>query len=100
MTPRFGEVAMLSSAEQLLGFEVVTAFGSLGVVVEPGTRVPAAAVDSMLVQGGVSRSLFYHVPLAAITSVSHSRAVVTVEIDGSDFSPRLREDGSVDLHVH
>jgi hypothetical protein len=85
-------------SERLIGFRVMGPHGELGRVVEcevgRGVRVP-----TITVRGGASDSLVYHVPTERLRSVSRDTRTVTVEVDVTDFVPRLAKNGTVDLHV-
>ena len=82
----------------LVGFRVIGPHGELGRVVECDGRRGAGA-STIVVRGGVSDSLVYHVPTERLRSVSRDTRVVTVEVDLADFVPRLAKNGTVDLHL-
>lgn len=81
----------------VVGYEALGRHGSLGVVVhvdESDRQEPA-----LVVLGGVSYSLVYHVPWRCVRSVSERERRVVFELDLADFHARLREDGRVELRV-
>lgn len=81
----------------IVGFEALGRHGALGVVVdadEGGERAPA-----IVVRGGISDSLVYHVPWASVRSISSKDRRVVLDLDLADFDPYLREDGTVDLRL-
>jgi hypothetical protein len=88
-------------AQHVLGFEVQAPGGPLGVVVEDGRTGDGRARDAsvLLVRGGVSSALYYHLPTALVASISPGQRSLSVRVTASDFAPRLRHDGSVDLYV-
>lgn len=69
--------------------------GLLGVV--EGRR--RGAHDPLLVCGGVSGALTYHVPLSHVRDVSVETRTVRVDLDVTDFVPMLRPDGTIELHA-
>lgn len=82
------------------GFEAVARGGPLGVVVDATRAGRSSAPDHLLVRGGVSEALYYHVPIRHVTSVFPVRRALAVDVETDDFAPRLRPDGSVDLYVY
>ena len=82
-----------------MGFHVIARCGPLGFVVDPTRSGRPDEPDLLVVRGGLSCSLYYHVPLASLTSIAPGRRMLAIDLDVADFSPRLRGDGSVDLHV-
>jgi hypothetical protein len=92
MTPAVDTVA-------LVGFRVDGRHGRLGVVIDNGSDGRDAEESELLVRGGASDALYYHVPTSSVARVSTEKGTVTLDLDVIDFTPRLREDGSVDLHL-
>lgn len=86
-------------ARQVLGYEVHAPGGPLGVVVDDERSGDGQASSVLLVRGGVSSALYYHLPTALVASISPGQRALSVRVTASDFSPRLRHDGSVDLYV-
>ena len=79
----------------IVGFEALGRHGALGIVVdveELGEQAPA-----LVVRGGVSEALVYHVPWARVRAVSLRERQVVLDLDLADFDPLLRDDGIVEL---
>jgi len=53
----------------------------------------------LLVRGGTSDALYFHVPAELITTVARGRCDLRIDADVSDFLPHLRADGSVNLFL-
>jgi hypothetical protein len=51
----------------------------------------------LLVRGGTSQALYFHVPVELVTAVARGRCDIRIDADVSDFTAHLRPDGSVDL---
>jgi hypothetical protein len=81
--------------EASIGFEARGRHGALGVVVGVSRTGPASLV--LVICGGVSRGLVYHVPGALVTAISRSRRFVVVDADLDDFHAVLRADGTIEL---
>lgn len=86
-------------ARHVLGFEVHAPGGPLGVVVDDVRDGSEPTPSVLLVRGGVSSALYYHLPAALVSSISPGRRSLSVQVTAGDFTPRLRDDGSVDLYV-
>lgn len=73
-------------------------YGELGTVVDtelaPGMDGPA-----LIVRGGVSEALVYHVPSGRILGVSNENCTVTADADITDFVPILSDDGTIVLRL-
>lgn len=76
----------------LAGYTVIGRHGYLGTVVEGGG-------DPIVFRGGISDALLFHVPAAMVATISPGSRSVTLEVDVGDFTPRLGEDGRVELHL-
>jgi hypothetical protein len=83
----------------LAGYQVDGRHGRLGTVIDPGSEGREAEEAELLVRGGASDALYYHVPASSVARVSTERRTVMLDLDVIDFTPRLRDDGSVDLHL-
>jgi hypothetical protein len=84
--------------EDVAGWTVSGRHGPLGRVVQPESADwDADEHPLLLVRGGRSRALLFHVPLELVTVVARSRCEIRIDADVSDFSAHLRADGSVDL---
>lgn len=53
----------------------------------------------IVVRGGVSDALTYFVPAARVRTLSPEGRTVRLEIDLTEFVPRLRQDGTVELRA-
>ncbi len=84
----------------VVGFEVRGTIASLGFVapLDHPEGVSGAAVE-LLVIGGRSSLLHFYIPLEHVTSVSPKARTVVVDVDVVDFTPRVGEDGTVELHI-
>jgi len=83
----------------LIGYRVDGRHGRLGTVIDAEGEERETEQSEILVRGGASDALYYHVPSAAVVDVSLERRTVTLDLDVVDFTPRLRDDGSVDLYL-
>lgn len=74
-------------------------YGELGTVVD--TELAPGDMDgpALVVRGGVSEALVYHVPSRRILGVSNENCTVTVDADVTDFVPLLSADGTVVLRL-
>jgi hypothetical protein len=82
-------------SRDLDGYRVLGRSGLLGVV-DGARRGPR---DPLLVCGGVSGALTYHVPLSHVRDVSVENRTVSVDLDVTDFVPTLLPDGTIELHA-
>jgi hypothetical protein len=84
--------------EQLVGFVALGREGELGVVVgeEPNDQ---GLEETLVVRGGASKALTYFVPPARLRSISREERTVVLDVDLSEFVPRLHEDGTVELRL-
>jgi hypothetical protein len=86
------------TTRDIVGYRVLGTRGELGVVVDlPPAREPEPEV--ILVQGGVSNSLTFHVPTHRVRSLSRESRTIYVDIDLLDFIPRLDENGAIELRA-
>jgi len=51
----------------------------------------------IVVRGGVSKGLIYFVPIDRVRRLSQEGRTVLLDMDLTDFVPRLHEDGTVEL---
>lgn len=84
---------------QLVGYRVLGRQGELGRVVDAEGLDEAPESSAIVVRGGVSDALIYHVPATRLVSVSRESRTVRVNVDVADFVPSLGDDGTVDLHL-
>lgn len=82
---------------QTVGFDVLARHGSLGVVVDVEHDAGASDPTALVVRGGVSDLLTYHVPAALVSRISPERRSVFLDVDLADFVPSLNPDGTVEL---
>lgn len=82
----------------VVGFTVRGRNGDLGVVVA-AKRELSAAEPELLVMGGSSRLLRFHIPESLVRSVSAKARSIETDLDVVDFAARAGDDGVVDLHV-
>ena len=83
---------------EVAGWTVAGRHGRLGEVIEPGADDFEADETELVVRGGTSQALFFHIPVDLVTNVARSRCWIRVDADVADFAPHLRSDGSVDLY--
>jgi hypothetical protein len=53
--------------------------------------------NRLLVRGGTTQALYFHVPVDLVSAVASSRCDLRIDADVSDFTAHLQPDGSVDL---
>ena len=82
----------------VVGFEARGRHGALGVVVAVDEDGDGRAT-ALIVRGGVSEALVYHVPWPRVRTVSEETRTIVIDLDLVDFDPRLREDGTVELRL-
>ncbi len=89
----------MNALADLVGFRILGREGELGHIVdyEDLEGAPGAAV--LVVRGGVSDSLVYHVPAMRLLSVSRETCTVRTDVDIADFVPRFGEGGTVELRL-
>jgi hypothetical protein len=78
---------------------VLGRYGELGTVVD--TELAPGDMDgpALIVRGGVSEALVYHVPSRRILGVSNENCTVTADADVTDFVPFLSDDGTIVLRL-
>lgn len=69
--------------------------GELGIVEESRPDDDLGLV----VRGGVSHALAFHLPGGKLLEVSDEWRTVTADVDVADFVPSLRDDGTVVLQL-
>jgi hypothetical protein len=85
------------SSETVLGFSALGREGELGVVVGVHDRPREPRI--VVVRGGVSNALTYYVPMSRLRNVSRETATLELDVALGDFTPHLREDGTVELRA-
>lgn len=85
-------------SRDVVGYRALSRHGELGVVVDV---TEDTNVDSQIivVRGGVSDALTYFVPAARVRALSPKSRTVRLEVDLTEFFPRLRKDGTVELRA-
>lgn len=83
---------------EVAGWTVAGRHGTLGEVVDSGAGNFGVDETQLVVRGGTSQALFFHIPVELVTTVARSRSWLRVDADVADFAPHLRADGSVDLY--
>jgi hypothetical protein len=89
---------MAARLHDVTGYRVFGRHGFLGTVVEM-YRPDGELGGSMVVRGGISDALRFHVPTELVSHVSGRTRCVRIEVDVEDFAPRLIADGTVELHL-
>lgn len=85
-------------SRNIVGYRALGHHGELGVVVELRDE-PEFDSRLIVVRGGVSNGLTYFVPAARVRSLSARDRTVCLDIDFPEFTPRLHEDGTVELRA-
>jgi hypothetical protein len=67
------------------------------VDIEPG--LSETETIGLVVRGGVSEALVYHVPEDRLVRVSAERSTVYTDVDVADFLARLDKGGTVELRL-
>lgn len=83
----------------IVGYLVLGRQCELGRVVAFEGLDGAPDTSTIVVRGGVSDSLVYHVPALKLISVSRETATVRADVDVADFLPRFGDGGTVELHL-
>jgi hypothetical protein len=80
-------------------FRLGTLKGALGTVVEADSAKGGDHDLRLLVRGGTNERLFFHLPLARIHEIVPGQRTVISEVDVTDFTARLNDDGTVGLYL-
>lgn len=83
----------------LVGYRVLGRQGELGRVVELEGLESAPHGSALVVRGGVSGALVYHVPAMSLIGVSPETATVSADVDVADFSASFGDSGTVELRM-
>ena len=83
----------------LVGYRMLGRHGELGRVVELEGIEGAPESSTLVVRGGVSDALIYHVPAMRLVSVSRETGTVEADVDVADFVPSLGDGGTVELRL-
>jgi hypothetical protein len=84
---------------EFLGYRVLGRQGELGRVVDLERFGGAPEHVLLVVRGGVSGALVYHVPAVRLVSVSREFGTVMADVDVSDFVPSFGDFGAVELRL-
>lgn len=82
----------------IVGFRACGRHGELGIIIEL-RHDEDGHPDVLVVRGGVTDLLVYHVPAARIRSLSRESRTVRLDIDLAEFAPQLGEDGTIRLYA-
>lgn len=69
------------------------------MVVEADDLAAPPDRSTIVVRGGVSDALEYHVPATRLVSISPVTRTLRVDVDVADFVPSFAEDGTVELRL-
>lgn len=97
--PTGSEVDHAARAASFVGFDVRGRVAGLGVVAEPTGVDDLPGAPELLVVGGRSSLLHFFIPLEHVTNVSRGTRTLSVDVDVIDFTPRIADDGTVELHI-
>jgi hypothetical protein len=78
---------------------VLGRFGEIGRVVDTELGDSDPDTVGLVVRGGVSEALVYHVPAERLVRVSRERETVYADVDVADFLARLDKGGTVELRL-
>lgn len=81
----------------LVGYRMLGRQGELGHVVDLEGLEEVPESSTLVVRGGVSDALVYHVPAVRLVSVSHETGTVRADVDVADFVPSFGDRGTVEL---
>jgi hypothetical protein len=84
---------------ELAGYRVLGRQGELGRVVNWEGLEGASESSTLIVRGGVSGALVYHVPAMRLIGVSRETGTVSADVDVADFIARFGEGGTVELRM-
>jgi hypothetical protein len=90
--PKHEAEGALLPLSELTGYEVIGRHGPLGTVV-------AAEEPNLMIAGGASALLRFHIPGPRVRSIAPTTLTLTVDLDVADFTPRQGADGSIDLYL-
>lgn len=90
-----------SNVLDLVGYRVLGRHGDLGTVVTVRTDGAENALDApmLVVRGGSTELLLYHVPFDRLRGIVPEERLAISEVDVTDFEARLRDDGTVELYL-
>jgi hypothetical protein len=83
----------------LVGYRVLGRQGELGRVVDTEGAQDDPETSTIVVLGGVSDALVYHVPANVLVSISRETLTVRADVDVADFLPRFGQSGTVELRI-
>jgi hypothetical protein len=83
----------------LVGYRVLGRQGELGRVVDLEGLEHAPEASMLVVRGGVSGALVYHVPAMRLIGISRESGTVSADVDVADFIPSFGDSGTVELRL-
>lgn len=83
----------------LVGYRLLGRQGELGCVVDLEGHEGMLEGSTIVVRGGVSDALIYHVPAMRLVSVSRETGTVRADVDVADFVPSFGDRGTVELRL-
>lgn len=83
----------------LIGYRVLGRQGELGHVADLEGIGEESGRLMLVVRGGVTDSLVFHLPALRLIGISHETATVATDVDVADFIPSFARDGTVELHL-
>jgi hypothetical protein len=78
---------------------VLGRFGEIGRVVGTEREDNDPETIGLVVRGGISEALVFHVPAERLLRVSSARETVYADVDIADFLARLDQEGRVELRL-
>jgi hypothetical protein len=92
-------VHAVAGFSDLVGYRMLGREGELGRVVDCEEFDGAPETAALVVRGGVSDALLYHIPSMRLIGVSHETRTVSADVDVADFVPSFGEGGIVELRL-
>jgi hypothetical protein len=89
----------VNALSDLVGFRILGRQGELGHVVGLEGFEEASEACTIVVRGGVSDSLVYHVPAIRLVGVSRETRTDRADVDIADFVPTFGDCGTVELRL-
>lgn len=86
-----------ASVPEVSGWTVDGRHGTLGHVVSSQGDERLRDAHDLLVRGGTTHILYFHVPMTMVHRIAADSRVLEIDADISDFAAHLRPDGSIDL---
>lgn len=83
----------------LVGYRLLGRQGELGRIVHLEGLEGAPQSSTLVVRGGVSDALVYHVPAVRLMTVSRETGTARADVDVADFLPSFGDRGTVELRL-